>query len=149
MKTHPCSQQLCSFKCQILSRWCSTYMPSTSRVQHTSSTQSFTYGPFTLRLEQWCACTFYPWLLDAPINSGWGTSPLEISTAWCLAFHVLQIHDSAMWSCSCPKGFYQMCWSSIKSPGFEFICICRWTIKLSGKDTDLYPFRLFSVWAWG
>lgn len=119
----------------------------------TDPPHSITHGPLTVRLEQQRACTFHPWVDQSIMAEGlpmptwicaFKTSPWVISMTWCLAFHDLQLHDSAMWSCSWLGGFKQMCGSRIRSPGFESILISGWMIIVCGESTDLYPFRPYS-----
>lgn len=43
----------------------------------------------------------------------------------------------------CGRALAQTYWSSIK-----YICICGWVIIVCGENTDLYPFRLYSIRAW-
>lgn len=78
------------------------------------------------------------------------TAPWEMSMARLLWPTNAQ---RAMWFCTDLEVllffFYQMCGSRTKSPGCEYMCVCRWMIILCRGSTDLYSFRLQRIQLWG
>ncbi len=164
MKSHPCSLQLFSFLVvrhyQGGTVLTDNYAPCISRGQYTPSTPSFTYGPFTLRLEQWCVCTIYPCVLDPTFDCGWGASHANMDL-WTLK----RAHGKFLWLDDSPFMTYKCmtvpCGLALALKVFikcieaalnlflfvEYICICGWVITLCGENSDLYPFRLYSVQA--
>lgn len=110
---HPCKLQVSGFLCIKYHQWDTVrltrnYTQYTSRGQHTSFLTHFL--PSQVRA---VACVHLS-SLGAAWNTDrsrpWGYScqpgcvrskraPLGISMVWCLGFHDLQMHNSAMWSC--------------------------------------------------
>lgn len=106
MKSHPCSLQLCRFLTvrhyQVNTILTGNYTPCISRGQHTTSTPSFTCGPFSVRLEQWCVCTFHPWVLDPKIDCGRGASRANLDL--CVS---RQAHRKFLWLDASPFMTYK------------------------------------------